>query len=73
MPSNPYRDELKMRKAVDFFIMRQLSELGEITYNQFMLGILLKHAVSETQITKFVNKFYVDMGIIKIKDGVMIK
>ena len=73
MPSNPYKPQMIMRKAINNVLMVELKNVESLDFDDLVLNILLKHPVSEQMVISFIKKYYVDSGLIKLIDGVIYK
>jgi hypothetical protein len=69
MSRNPQKDQLQARQ----FIQQKLDRLSiePISFNILIRIVLVKFPVSENMVKGFINKYYIEEGLIVEKEGML--
>ncbi len=69
MPANPNRDVLLCRVAIVRVLDGVIAKGSVVNYDNLVFEIVTHHPVSELMVERFVERFYVKMGKLQLKDG----
>ncbi len=72
MPANIEKERHKARKYVDNILTQQLPSIKEgIQKKEIVRQAIITHAVPPSTIESFIDDFYVDLGHVEEKEGVL--
>lgn len=71
MPSNPYIEEMKIRKKLHELLQTIIEQKKEVQYWGLIHRILLSYPVSESWVHNYINNFYVRTKQLQIENDIL--
>jgi len=71
MPSSPNKHLRECRENLDRVLIRGLPRFGSLRYNDVVREALLRYDVTQGFVEKYIKQFYIDEGLVILKDDVL--
>ncbi len=72
MPSNPYSEQKKCFNRINLLLTSLIKSNKEgFVYDDVLRDLLITYAVSQSMIEKYIIRFYIEAGLVTLKEGVL--
>ena len=72
MPSNPEKYKYEARRMINKIIMQTLPEQDDgLNFKQLIREVIISIPVSPLVVKSFIKEYYVDLGVVDLKDGIL--
>jgi hypothetical protein len=71
MSNREGKDKLECRQNLHTVLTVALKRTGELHYKSVVRETLIKFPVTQAFVEKYIKEFYIDGGIVTLKDGIL--